>query len=105
METNKVLISAAITLLALTGCANLKTTTIRAGITSQVSGDLRYVDHGVNYHGGHVGRVELDVPLISAHGFSVDAVYAHESLIDTDRDRGQERAGLVLEYRPFGGAL
>lgn len=92
-------------LAVLAGCANLRATTIRAGITSQLSGDFAYVDHGTNYHGGHVGRVELDIPLISRHGFSVDAVYAHESLIDTTRDRGQERAGLVLEYRPFWGAL
>lgn len=100
MENSR-LISAALTLLALTGCANLRATAIRADISSQIAGDFTYMSGSTNYHGAHVGRLELDVPVVTTRQFSLNAFAVHESLVDTPHDRGEERAGLQLVYRPF----
>lgn len=98
---NSKLISVALTLLLVTGCADLRTTTIRASVTESIGTYQRYVG-GTNYGGGTLGRVELDVPLISRSGFSLGAVVSHESLLDTSHDVGDNRAGLALAYQPWG---
>jgi len=75
--------------------------TLRADVSMQVAGDFAYTYAGHNYHGGHVGRVQLDLPLVMYRGFTLTAGYEHLSLIDTPRDRGEERALIGLTWRPF----
>lgn len=77
--------------------------TLRADVSSQVSGDFVYYQGGRNYGGAHVGRIALDLPLASYRGFTLAALAEHSSLLDTTGDRGQERVGLTLTWRPFGG--
>lgn len=97
---NKLVLVLAIALLG--GCA-MKDTTIRASLTTRVSGDYdRYVG-STNYHGGHMGRLELDVPLYRRGSLTFGAVVSHESLLDTRLDRGDNRAGLAIGFAPFGG--
>lgn len=78
--------------------------TLRADISTQVAGDFHYSWAGVDYHGGHVGRVQLEMPILVGRHFSLDAGYLHQSLLDTGKDRGEERVLLGLTWRPFGGA-
>jgi hypothetical protein len=75
--------------------------TLRADVSSQLSGDFSYRVNGRDFGGGHVGRIALDLPLASYRGFTLAALAEHTSLIDTTRDRGQERIGLTLVWRPF----
>lgn len=77
---------------------------LRADVSYQTSGDLYHRIGNKDYGGGHVGRVELDVPVILGRHFTLNAFVLHQSLVDTRADRGEERAGLQLVYRPFGGA-
>lgn len=79
--------------------------TLRADISRQVSGVMEYRIDGRSYGGGHVGRVQLDMPLVTYRGFRIVGGYEHESLVDTRRDRGQERVFLGISYRVFGGGL
>lgn len=77
---------------------------LRADVSYQTSGDVYHRIDSRNYGGGHVGRVELDVPVLMGRHFSVNAFVLHQSLLDTRSDRGEERAGFQLVYRPFGGS-
>lgn len=79
--------------------------TLRADVSAQVAGDFRYTNKGHDYHGGHVGRVSLDLPLVTYRGFRLVGGYEHLSLIDTPHDRGQERIFLGFTYRVLGGSL
>lgn len=79
--------------------------TIRADVSTQLSGDFRYTDSGHDYHGAHVGRVQVDLPLLTYRGLRIVGGYEHTSLIDTPHDRGQERMYVGLTYRVFGGSL
>jgi hypothetical protein len=79
--------------------------TLRADISTQVAGDFRYTNQGHDYHGGHVGRMALDLPLVTYRGFRLVGGYEHTCLVDTPHDRGQERVYLGFTYRIFGGAL
>lgn len=79
--------------------------TLRADVSTQVSGDFRYTDGGHDYHGGHIGRVQLDMPIVTYRGFRMVAGYEHTSLLDTPHDRGQERVYAGFTYRILGGAL
>lgn len=79
--------------------------TLRADISTQVGGDFAYNVSGTSYGGGHVGRIQLDLPLVTYRGFRLVGGFEHTSLVDTRRDRGQERAYLGFTYRIFGGAL
>jgi len=98
---NARMISMAVTLLALTGCATLKDTAIRGSVTQAVTNTFDRKVGEKNYHGGHVGRLEVDVPLYRHADFTVGAVLSHESLLDTSHDAGDNRAGLTLEWRPL----
>jgi hypothetical protein len=75
--------------------------TLRADVSMQVAGDFSYHVAGRDYGGGHVGRLQLDMPLVTYRGFRLIAGVEHTSLIDTTRDRGQERASLALVWTPF----
>lgn len=77
--------------------------TLRAEVSAQVSGDFSYYSDGVNYRGGRVGRIALDLPLASYRNFQLTGHCAHYSLLNTSHDRGEERCGLGLQWRPFGG--
>jgi hypothetical protein len=74
--------------------------TLRADISSQVSGDFRYSWNGKGYGGGHIGRVQIDVPLVSYRAFTLSGFVLHQSLTDVG-DRGEERIGLQLIVHPF----
>lgn len=76
-----------------------------ADASMQSSGDFRYVDHGVNYRGGQVGRIGIEMQSSSIYGFRLRYGYEHSSLLNTNADRGQERIFFGFTYRPFGGAL
>lgn len=75
--------------------------TLRADISSQIAGDFSYRVDGRDFGGARVGRIALDLPLASYRGFTLSALAEHTSLIDTTSDRGQERIGLSLTWRPF----
>ena len=75
--------------------------TLRADISAQVAGDVTHWNAGHNYGGGHLGHIGLELPLLTYRGFAINAGYVHESLIDTNRDRGEERVILGLVWRPF----
>jgi hypothetical protein len=78
--------------------------TIRADLSSQVGGDIHYVNAGIDYHGGTVGHVAIEMPLAIYRNFTLTGGLHHFSLIDTTRDRGEERFAVGFVYRPFGGA-
>lgn len=78
--------------------------TLRADLSSQVGGNIHYVNAGIDYHGGTLGHVALEMPLASFRNFTLTGGLHHFSLIDTTRDRGEERFALGIVYRPFGGA-
>lgn len=75
--------------------------TLRADLSSQVGGNIHYVNAGIDYHGGTLGHVALEMPLVSFRSLTVIGGLHHYSLIDTTRDRGEERATLGLLWRPF----
>lgn len=78
--------------------------TLRADISTQVAGDVTHWSGSHNYGGARLGHVGLELPLLTYRGFAVTAGYIHESLLDTQHDRGEERLTLGLVFRPFGGA-
>jgi hypothetical protein len=78
--------------------------TLRADVSMQVAGDFSYHVAGRDYGGGHVGRIGLELPVATYRGFRMVAGWEHESLLDTRRDRGQERVYAGFTYRIFGGA-
>lgn len=75
--------------------------TLRADISTQVAGDVTHWNANRNYGGAHLGHLGLELPLVIYRGLSITAGYYHESLIDTGRDRGEERMTLGLVWRPF----
>jgi hypothetical protein len=78
--------------------------TIRADVSKQLTGNVQHWNRGVNYGGGTLGHIGFELPVVTYRTFSLRAGYVHESLIDTDHDRGEERVTLGFVYRPFGGA-
>jgi hypothetical protein len=78
--------------------------TLRADASAQVGGTIRHLNDGIDYGGALIGRIELSLPLVTYRGFSLQAGIRHESLLNTGRDRGEERAGLSITWQPFGGA-
>lgn len=94
--------------LLVTACAaapRLRNVSVEADLSTQVSGDFAYFCGGTDYRGGHVGRVAitLDQPLTSSVTYRLGI--EHRSLLDTGRDRGEERAVIGVMWRPFGGGL
>lgn len=81
--------------------------TLRADVSSQVSGDVTHWSGARNYGGALLGHVGLELPLLTARHFTINAGYTHESLLNTRGDRGEERLSVGFVYRPFvrGGAL
>lgn len=75
--------------------------TLRADVSTQVSGDFVYYQAGHNYGGAHVGRVTVELPLALYRRFTLTASFEHSSLLDTTGDRGQERVSLGLVWRPL----
>jgi hypothetical protein len=76
---------------------------LRADISTQASGNFHYTWAGKDYGGARVGRVEVDMPLVIYRTVTVSAFALHQSMVSTGRDRGEERVGLQLILRPFGG--
>jgi len=92
----------------LTGCASARVQVlpieqigVRASVSTQVSGAFEYFHDEANYHGGHIGRIAVEVPLIVTRELAVTSALEHSSLLDTDKDRGEERLSIGLQWRPF----
>lgn len=90
-----------LTTLALVGCSTLRQTEVRADASVQVGGGTHYGANGHDYGGGHVGRVEIIVPVYQLQGFTLYSSLSHESLLDTSHDRGEERARVGFTWRPL----
>lgn len=75
--------------------------TLRADVSTQIAGEFAYRVDGRDYGGAHVGRIALELPLASYRGFTLVGGIAHESLLDTTGDRGQERISLGIVWRPL----
>jgi hypothetical protein len=94
----------ALALLALTGCSaapQLRNVEVQADVSEQLAGRVTRFVEGVNYHGGHVGRVAvvLEQPITSSIAYRLSV--EHTSLLNTDSDRGEERAAAGFTWRPF----
>lgn len=74
---------------------------VRADVSTQIAGDVSHWTAGHNYGGALLGHIGLEMPLATTRHFVITAGYVHESLLDTDRDRGEERMTLGLVWRPF----
>lgn len=69
--------------------------------STQVGGNVHHVDHQHDYRGGRLGRATLQA---GGHLTSqVQLIYgiAHESLLDTGKDRGEERFYAGITWQPF----
>ena len=76
--------------------------TLRADVSTQVAGNFVYYSEDRSYSGGgHIGRIQLDMPLMSYHNFTLLGGIEHTSLLNTAHDRGQERAYIGFSWRPF----
>jgi hypothetical protein len=74
---------------------------MRGEISAQVAGDFSYWVAGRNYEGATVGRLELGVYVPATRNLTFRYGVEHSSLIDTSGDRGEERAFVGFEWRPF----
>jgi hypothetical protein len=74
---------------------------IRADVSAALGGDFRYIVDGRDMGQGYVGRIQLDVPVLRFRRITLSALAEHTSLVNTGRDRGQERVGLSITWRPF----
>lgn len=52
-------------------------------------------------NGGAVGTLRLGNVIEVSSEFTIDYGFAHRSLINTNKDRGQEFAYISVTYRPF----
>lgn len=93
---------------ALAGCVSipgpqLRNVSLEADVSTQVSGNQTYTWDGVSYGGAHIGHVALvlDQPVTSTLTYRVGL--EHRSMLDTNKDRGEERAIVGIVWRPFGG--
>lgn len=79
---------------------------LRADFSTQIGGDVTHWNAGTNYGGATVGRVEISMPLVTYRGLNLFVGLRHESLLNTTRDRGEERIAFGVVYSPFsnGGA-
>lgn len=70
----------------------------------QVSGAVTYQLGADHYGPGIIGRaaLQMDVPLYRSFTFRYGI--EHTSLLDTNNDRGQERAFIGFLWHPFGRA-
>lgn len=77
--------------------------TLRAQASLQISGSERYYWGTTDYGGGHLGRLTAEMGVTITPSFSIAYGVEHQSLIDTARDRGEERMFMTLQWRPFAG--
>lgn len=75
--------------------------TLRVDASAQLAGDVRHWSGDRNYGGGLLGHVAIEMPLVTARHFQLNAGVIHESLLNTRSDRGEERIALGLVWRPF----
>lgn len=78
--------------------------TFTADVTRQMAGEFRYWNENVGDVGGAtIGEtgVKMYVPLNSDRTWRLNYHIVHSSIIHTDADRGQERYGIGIEWRPF----
>lgn len=75
--------------------------TLSVDTSTQVAGDVHHVDHHHDYGGGHLARVRIEAGGPLAHGVYLFYGLQHESLLDTGRDRGEERVYAGVTWRPF----
>lgn len=78
--------------------------TLRVDASTQLAGDVRHWSGERSYGGGLLGHIGIEMPLVTARRFQLNAGYLHESLLNTRSDRGEERLSFSVVYRPFGGA-
>ncbi len=90
----------ALTLAALTGCSTL---TVEADVSTQLSGDFRYLSGAHDFHGAHVGRLAVMLEQPVTRSVECRLGIEHRSLLDTSRDRGEERVVVGVTWRPFAG--
>jgi len=74
---------------------------VHADVSEQVSGNFRYNSDGRDYGPGHLARIEVEAPLYQQGGVRIFGSLTHESLLDTNRDRGEERVHIGVSWRPF----
>lgn len=101
MKTASIIISS----LFLSACAltpNLYETQLKGKATSQISGDFSYSIEGRKKPNAILCMVGLELPS-KGHWNNIDLVYyaEHYSLCNSNRDRGEERIGVGLTWRPF----
>lgn len=91
--------------LSLQGCAiapDLKQTQIKGSATSQIAGKYDHFVEGVKKPNAIVCMVGLEAPIVG-HWSNLEVVYLaeHYSLCNSKRDRGEERIGMGIIWRPF----
>jgi hypothetical protein len=93
----------------LTGCETLKSiapdvkqTRVEGIATGQLAGDMTYSVRGKKKPNAILCRAGFYAPS-RGHWQNLEIVYVveHFSLCNTHRDRGEERAGVGLIWRPF----
>lgn len=77
------------------------TLTLSVDASAQLGGDVHHVDHRRDFGGGHMGRIRLEAGGSLTHQVYLFYGVQHESLLDTGRDRGEERVYAGLTWRPF----
>lgn len=77
---------------------------LSAEASRQVSGNFTYYVDGRNYGGATIGetRILMDVPVSRSVMFQYG--WLHRSLMNTNGDRGEERAVMQITWRPFARA-
>lgn len=76
---------------------------LRVDASTQLAGDVTHWSGARSYGGGLLGHVGIEMPLVIARHFQLNAGVVHESLLNTRSDRGEERLNFSVVYRPFGG--
>lgn len=94
-----------IPLVLLTGCAlapDLDNLQLKGKATSQVSGDFVYSVQGRKKPNAILCMAGLEAAS-TGHWNNIEVVYyaEHYSLCNSNRDRGEERLGVGLTWRPF----
>jgi hypothetical protein len=74
--------------------------TVIGDMSWQVSGGSRYLI-GSDRYTGSLGRLEVMVTVPVSRELSLRYGLEHRSYVETDRDRGEERAVLGFIWKPF----
>jgi hypothetical protein len=74
---------------------------LQADASTAISGGFHYYVNGRDFGTGLVGRVSLSMDVPVSRRFTVRYGVLHQSLLDTDEDRGSERAFVGFVWRPL----